>query len=175
MKDSFVRLPLRRTWRHWTYSLLLHFHMTSMMMPRAPPTVAPSPILSQNWETLARLASWWSNPLDVDTCPHTVFIRLSVLRCKPANLLPLVLRPKPRNHRDDFESQITKPSTLVLRPKPRNHRNGFEAKPLTNYHHQFWGSTKKPMLLISSMCTMRITHGVTQPLDHLAIEYPTCA
>jgi hypothetical protein len=27
--------------------------------------------------------------LDVDACPHTVFIRSSVLRHKPTNLLPL--------------------------------------------------------------------------------------
>jgi hypothetical protein len=36
------------------------------------------------------------------------------------------LRLKPRNHRNDFEDQITKPSTLVLRPKP-----------LTNHCHWF--------------------------------------
>jgi hypothetical protein len=32
---------------------LLHFHVTSTMMPHAPPVVAPSPVLRQNWETLA--------------------------------------------------------------------------------------------------------------------------
>jgi hypothetical protein len=53
----------------------------------------------------------------------------------------LVLRPKPRNRRDDFEPQITKPELPVLRPKPRNppppwfrgstkkSTAGFEAKP----------------------------------------------
>jgi hypothetical protein len=40
----------------------------------------------------------------------------------------LVLRPKPRNHYDDFEAQITKQSTMVLRPKPRNCRGDFEAQ-----------------------------------------------
>jgi hypothetical protein len=54
--DILVRLPLRRTRRHRTDHLLLHFHAISMMMPRAPPAVAPSPVLSQNRETLARLA-----------------------------------------------------------------------------------------------------------------------
>jgi hypothetical protein len=29
------------------------------------------------------------------------------------------LRPKPRNRRDDFEAQITKPKLPVLRPKQR--------------------------------------------------------
>jgi hypothetical protein len=32
----------------------------------------------------------------------------------------MVLRPKPRNHRTDFEAQITKPELPVLRPKPKN-------------------------------------------------------
>jgi hypothetical protein len=45
----------------------------------------------------------------------------------------LVLRPKPRNHRGDFEAQITKPELSVLRPKPKNPPPPW-----------FWGSTKKP-------------------------------
>jgi hypothetical protein len=81
MKGSLVWLPLHHLW--------LHFHATSMMMPRPPPIVAPSLVLRQNWETLAWLASWWSKPLDVYACPHTVLIRSSVLRHKPTNLLPL--------------------------------------------------------------------------------------
>jgi hypothetical protein len=60
-------------------------------------------------------------------------------------------------------------------PKPRNQRSGFEAKPLTNYHHRFWGQTGEPALLVSSMCMMRITYGVTRPPDRLATKYPTCA
>jgi hypothetical protein len=32
----------------------------------------------------------------------------------------LVLRPKPRNRRGNFEAQITKPELPILRPKPRN-------------------------------------------------------
>jgi hypothetical protein len=45
----------------------------------------------------------------------------------------MVLRPKPRNHRGDFEAQITKPELPVLRLKLGN-----PAPPW------FWGSTKKP-------------------------------
>jgi hypothetical protein len=45
----------------------------------------------------------------------------------------LVLRPKPRNCRGDFEAQITKPELPVLRPKPRNPPPPW-----------FWGSSKKP-------------------------------
>jgi hypothetical protein len=45
MKGSLVWLPLCRTWRHQTDRLSLHFYVTSAMMPRAPPVVAPSPVL----------------------------------------------------------------------------------------------------------------------------------
>jgi hypothetical protein len=45
----------------------------------------------------------------------------------------LILRPKPRNRRGDFEAQITKLELPVLRPKSRN--------PPPRW---FWGSTKKP-------------------------------
>jgi hypothetical protein len=44
----------------------------------------------------------------------------------------LVLRPKPRNRRGDFEAQITKPELQILRPKPENPPPPW-----------FWGSTKK--------------------------------
>jgi hypothetical protein len=42
----------------------------------------------------------------------------------------LVLRLKPRNHRGDFNAQITKTELTVLRPKPENPPHlGFEAQP----------------------------------------------
>jgi hypothetical protein len=44
----------------------------------------------------------------------------------------LILRPKPKNRRDDFEAQITKLYMAVLRPKPGNPPPPW-----------FWGSTKK--------------------------------
>jgi hypothetical protein len=68
---------------------LLHFYASSTMIPCAPPTVAPPPVLRQNWETLTQLALQGSKLLGVDACPHTVFIHSSVLRRKPTNLLPL--------------------------------------------------------------------------------------
>jgi hypothetical protein len=89
IKGSLVWLPLRRTWCYRSYHFLLHFHATSTTMPHTPPTITPSLVLSQKSETLARLASRWSKPLDVDACPHTIFIRSSVLRRKLTNLLPL--------------------------------------------------------------------------------------
>jgi hypothetical protein len=45
----------------------------------------------------------------------------------------LVLRPKPRNRRSDFDAQIIKLELTVLRPKPENPSPPW-----------FWGSTKKP-------------------------------
>jgi hypothetical protein len=94
MKGSLVWLPLHRTRRHQTNHLSLHFHVTSMMMPRAQPVVTPPPVLRQNWETLARLTSLQSKPPNVDACPHTVFIHSSILRRKPANLLLLGFEAK---------------------------------------------------------------------------------
>jgi hypothetical protein len=151
----------------------------------------------------------------------------------------------PRNHRGNFEAQITKPELPILTPKPENppppwfwgstkkptagfeaklgetiatsfedklektvaagfeakpletvasvlrpnqwkpsewfwgqtsenHPSGFGAKPLTNRRPWFWGSTKKPVLLIS-MCQVQTAHGATRPPDRPATEYPTCA
>jgi hypothetical protein len=45
MKGSLVHLPLRRTRHHRTNRILFHFHATSTMMPRAPPTIAHSTVL----------------------------------------------------------------------------------------------------------------------------------
>jgi hypothetical protein len=59
----------------------------------------------------------------------------SVLRRNRQTEAHLILRPKPRNRRDNFESQITKPKLPVLRPKP--------GKPPPPW---FWGSTKKPII-----------------------------
>jgi hypothetical protein len=56
-----------------------------------------------------------------------------IFYCNRQTKAYLVLRPKPRNRRGDFEAQITKPELPILRSKPGNH------PPLW-----FWGSTKKP-------------------------------
>jgi hypothetical protein len=50
----------------------------------------------------------------------------------------------------------------ILRPK------------LGNRWTWFWGSTKKPVLLVS-LCTVQTAHSITRLPDHPAIEYPTCA
>jgi hypothetical protein len=127
MKRSLVWLTPRRTRRLRTGHLLLHFHATTMMMPCAPPVVAPSPVLRYNWKTLADLLP--------DKASHRMFTRVltpssSAHRFWGVNQQTsshLVLRHKLRNCHSDFEAQLTKPSTLVLRHKPRKRR------------HRFWG------------------------------------
>jgi hypothetical protein len=57
----------------------------------------------------------------------------SDLWCNRQTEAHLVLRPKPRNRRSDFEAQITKPKLPVLRPKQGNPPPPW-----------FLGSTKKP-------------------------------
>jgi hypothetical protein len=39
------------------------------MVPRAPASIAPLPVLRPDWETLARLAFTRSKLLDLDACP----------------------------------------------------------------------------------------------------------
>jgi hypothetical protein len=106
------------------------------MVPRPPPIIAPPLVFRPHWETLVRLASTRSKPLDLGAGPR----RVSRAELPPSVLLRnrqteayLVLRPKPRNHCGDFEAQITKPELQVLRPKQGN--------PPTPW---FCGSTKKP-------------------------------
>jgi hypothetical protein len=54
----------------------------------------------------------------------------SVLWRKQQTEAYLVLRPKLRNHRSDFEAQITKPELPFLGPNRETHHHlGFEAQP----------------------------------------------
>jgi hypothetical protein len=141
MKGSLVWLPLCRTRCHWTDRLLLHFHATSVMMPRAPPTIAPPPILRQNWKTPAQLASRWSKPPDVNTCPHIIFIHWSILSHKPINLLPVGFEAQTKkpsrlfwgpNHQTidlAFGAQTKKPSRWFWDPNHQTNATGFGAKP----------------------------------------------
>jgi hypothetical protein len=52
-------------------------------------------------------------------------LTLSVLWHNRQTKAYMVLRPKPRNYRGDFEAQITKPELSVLRPKLGNRRPWF--------------------------------------------------
>jgi hypothetical protein len=57
--------------------------------------------------------------------PHAVFFLPSVLWHSRQTIAHLVLRPKPRNRRDDFVGQINKPQLPVLRPKTGNPSEWF--------------------------------------------------
>jgi hypothetical protein len=122
MKGSLVGLPLHYTLQHRTDHLLLHFHAIFTMMLCASPSVVPLPVLRQNWETLARPASWCSKSPDVNACPHTVFIHPSVSRHKPTNLLPLGFEAQTKKLSQWFWGQITeKLSPPVLRLNQKTH------------------------------------------------------
>jgi alkanesulfonate monooxygenase SsuD/methylene tetrahydromethanopterin reductase-like flavin-dependent oxidoreductase (luciferase family) len=66
----------------------------------------------------------------------------------------LVLRPKPRNHRGDFEAQITKPELPVLSPKPGNPPPPW-----------FWGSTKKPTIAFEAKPGETVTTSFEAKLE----------
>jgi hypothetical protein len=144
-------------------------------MSRAPHIIAPPPVFRPDWATLARLASRWSKPLDLDAYPASTSLRRfcdATNKPKPVwfwglnqETATMILRPswvsnhqtgatdfetRTENHRGDFESQITKPGLSILRSKPKNRRPWF------------WGSTKKYVLLVS-LCIVQIAHGVTRP------------
>jgi hypothetical protein len=169
MKGSLAWLPLRRTRRHRTDRLLLHFHATSIMMPHKPPIATPPSVLKQNWEILAWLASRWSKLPDVNACPHTVFIHSSVLRHKPTNLLPLGFEAQTKKllcwfcgsyHQTtatSFEAETGKLERVVLRPNRKNRSHCFWGQIGRNHWPWFWGWTKKHVLLVS-LCTVQTTH-----------------
>jgi hypothetical protein len=68
------------------------------MVSRAPPAVAPLPVLRPDWETLARLDSMRSKPLDLDACPTPSHPHID-FEAQPTNHRPL-----------GFEDQTKKPS-----------------------------------------------------------------
>jgi hypothetical protein len=143
--------------------------------------------------TLARLASTWSKSLDIDACR----ILPSVLWRNRKTEVYLVLSHKSKNHSQwfwgpnhqnvatGFESQTGEPSTiLVLRLNQETVATSFdvkldktvpvvEVKPLTNRRPWFWGSIKKPALLIC-MHTVQTAHDTTWSLNHQTTEYLIC-
>jgi hypothetical protein len=66
----------------------------------------------------------------------------------------LVLRPKPRNRRGDFEAQITKPELSVLRPKPGNPPPPW-----------FWGWTKKSTAGFEAKAGETVTTSIDAKLE----------
>jgi hypothetical protein len=116
-----------RVW-HSPSHRLIHLQLDpdapSVMVPHAPPTVAPPPVLRPEWETLVWLASRRSKPLDLDTRhpPSVGFV------AQPTNQSPLGFEAQTKklsrwfwgpNHQTvatGFESHTGKPEPLVLRP-----------------------------------------------------------
>jgi hypothetical protein len=60
---------VRRSPSHRPVRPQLASDATFVMVPRAPPVVAPLPVFRLDWETLARLDSTRSKPLNLDVCP----------------------------------------------------------------------------------------------------------
>jgi hypothetical protein len=105
LKGSLIRLQLHRTRCNRT-DCLSFASLPCDLYDDATCTIHhhSSSSFEAKLETLARLALQWSKPPDVNACPHTVFMNLSVLRHKPTNLAPLcfvsypVFMPKPCTH-----------------------------------------------------------------------------
>jgi hypothetical protein len=56
---------------------------------------------------------------------HTIFNLPSILWHNRQTIASLVLKPKPRNRRDDFVQQITKPQLPILRSTLGNSSEWF--------------------------------------------------
>jgi hypothetical protein len=91
-------------------------------MPHAPLVVASSPVLRPDWETLARLASIRSKPLNLDTCLTPSYIRRF---CGTTD------KPKPAWFWDPSQETVT----MILMPKS------------TNWSCRFWGPNRKTVNL----------------------------
>jgi hypothetical protein len=111
------------------------------MVPRAPPAVTPPPVLRPDWKTLARLASTWSKPLDLDACPMPSQPPVGFV-AQPTKWNDFGFEAQTKksvwwfwgpNHQTvvaGFEAQPRKPSTtLVLRLSLETVGTGSEAKP----------------------------------------------
>jgi hypothetical protein len=152
MKGSLIRLPLHRTRCHRTDHLSLHFHMTTAMMPCAPPVVAPSPVL--------RKKLW--NP------SSTCFMMKQAVGCQRVSSHRI-------NLLNAFESQTDKPPPtwfwgtnqetviVILRPKSPNRR------------HWIWGPNKEivTVVLRSNHWQIIITSFEVKP-ENPRFSSPTC-
>jgi hypothetical protein len=86
------------------------------MVSRAPPAVAPPPVLRPDRETLARFTSTWSKPLDLDVCPAL-------------SHPPVGFEAQPISHRPlGFEAQNKKPSWWFWDSNHQTIATGFEAQ-----------------------------------------------
>jgi hypothetical protein len=158
---------------HRPVQLQLDPDVTSVMVPHASPTVVPLPVLRPDWKTLARLASSWSRPLDLNVCPASSFLHRfcgTTDKSKPVwfwgsnqETTAVILRPKSPNQSCQFWGS-----------NRETRRRRFWGQNRENHRPWFWGSTKKLTLLIS-MYMVQTAHDITRPLDRPTIKYPTCA
>jgi hypothetical protein len=184
-KRRFWGRRVRRSPSHRLVRLQLSLDATSTMMTHAPLVVTPPPVLKADWETWVRYASMWSKPPDLDVCltpsslrrfcgatdksKHAWSYGLNqenidvILRTKLSNRSYRFWGQTERNHRHRFWGQTGEIRRHQFWGQTgENRSSGFEAKPLTNRRPWFWGSTKKPALLIST-CTVQTTHSTTRP------------
>jgi hypothetical protein len=131
------------------------------------------------------LAFSWNKPSVLDGCPTPSSIHRfcdATDKSKPTwfwdpnqETVAVILRPKSTNRSCRFWCPNRETVTLDFEAKQgETVTTGFEAKPLINSQPCFWGSIKKPALLVST-CMVQTTHSVIRLLDHPTIEYPTCA
>jgi hypothetical protein len=88
------------------------------MMPRAPPAVAPLPVLRQTEKPIP--TCFHAKQAARSQCVSRAILLPSILWHNRQTITHLVLMSKPKNCRCDFEDQITKPELSVLRPKLGN-------------------------------------------------------
>jgi hypothetical protein len=90
------------------------------MVSRAPPVIAPPSVFRPDWKTLSRLASTWSKPLDLNTCPA------------PTSLHRFYDATDKLKHTWFWEPN-QKTVAVILKPK------------LPNWICQFWGPNRKTL------------------------------
>jgi hypothetical protein len=121
-KRQRYRSRVRRSPSYRPVRLQLASDATSVMVPCAPPAVVPLPVFKPDWETLVRLASTWSKPLDPDVCPTPT----SLCRfCGATN------KPKPAWFWGPNQETVA----VILRPKSPNRSCWFWGPNWETLHH----------------------------------------
>jgi hypothetical protein len=141
-----------------------------MMVTRAPPAVAPPPVLRPDWKTLIRLASTRSKLLDLDACPTLSSSSVSFM-VQPINRSPL-----------GFDAHTKKPSWWFWGPNHPTVAAGFEdqiRKPITTSFEAKTGETI-PVVLTSNhrqtvLVVLRQNHWQTADLSFEAQPRNTCS
>jgi hypothetical protein len=106
------------------------------MVSRAPIVIAHPPLLRPDWETLIRLVSMWSKPLDLDACHMPSHHHINFV-AQPTNWSLL-----------DFEFWTKKPSQWFWCTNHQTVDAGFETQTKNHPPPWVWGSTNKTSPLI---------------------------